>query len=208
MTTPPPTDEFARTIASARQGDAVAWEHIVTSYGNRVRAAIRRQMPEAWIDAEHVEDVFQEIMLSLANALREAGLTSRASFEAYLVHVTRSRCADWARRQTRTRRDVRRERQDVELDREAAPISSPSRTMRRADARMGLQAILERLPENQRVVLRWIHLERLRPCEVAARLGIREEAVRKRLERALRACREIAARESFDDWRLPSKEGS
>ncbi len=191
-------------IAAMR--DARTWALMVDRYAPRIRSLIHRQLPSVLAHRAMIEDTLQEILMALARSSKGLDFESLGAFEAYLVQLSRSKTADCVRRHGAAKRNVDREaRTPADLEIEPARVSSPSRNLRREDAEVGLEAILARLAPEHREILRWIHLERMKPRDVAARLEITQAAVRKRLERALRACRQVAEGETFDDWREPTR---
>jgi RNA polymerase sigma-70 factor, ECF subfamily len=122
-----------------------------------------------------LDDVVQEVFVVAATRLdeitHELGFLFRACLHA----------ASHSRRSVQRRREViDEERLEHEIDRRA----NPEQNAETAEARAQLQAILEDMPEELRVVFVLFELEQFTMSEIAQTLGIPAGTVASRLRRA------------------------
>jgi RNA polymerase sigma-70 factor (ECF subfamily) len=143
------------------------------------------------------------MLIAACAGLAQARFTRDAAFFAWLQQVGRRRLIDLARRFGALRRGSA-----ARISPAAEPLeavedegSSPSRDLHRHDARCAVEEILARLPPAYRDVLRQIRIHGLTSKEAAAALGISHAAARRRLERALALCRELAVDRLYDAWK-------
>jgi len=133
----------------------------------------------SWRGAD-CEDVVQEAFVRAFRAL--ATLDRPERFKSWLCRI----CSNVALDRVRRRSPVASFDQDSGLMR-ALPPGSGERPSARAeveDERDRLIAAIERLPETYQVPVVLRHVEGLAYRDIARRLGIREDALRKRIHRA------------------------
>lgn len=130
------------------------------------------------------EDLLQETWLRLASRSRD--LDEDTDLGAWLFTVARNLFLSHVRRAMCgvERLDCSACAAQGELNATPFEIASATQTRRRLE-----RALLE-LPIDQREVLVLVAVERLEPGQVATVLGVKPEAVRKRLERARKALAE------------------
>ena len=159
---------------------------MATNAGDRTKARIERLIHDhyefVWrsarrlgVRAADLDDVVQEVFVVAARRLdditHEAGFLFRACMGA----------ASHARRSVQRRREViDEERVEHEIDRRA----NPEQSAETAEARAQLQAILERMPEDLRVVFVLFELEQFTMSEIAETLKLPSGTVASRLRRA------------------------
>ena len=162
---------LARDVTAAAGGDRVAYGRIVDATRNLVTAislAIVRDVPLS-------EDVAQEAYLEAWQGLTR--LRSAASFLPWLRQLTRNRAHDLLRR--RARRDT------VALDGDVGDPRPDARAeLIGAEEQAALAEALDELPPPSREVIALFYREGQSAAQVAALLGLREAAVKKRLQRA------------------------
>lgn len=169
-----PPDEIL--VKKTLSGDERAFGRLVERYqGLLMLVAYRR----SWRGAD-CEDVVQEAFVRAFRAL--ATLDRPDRFRSWLCRI----CSNVALDRVRRRSPVASFDQDSGLMR-ALPPGGGARPSARAEAdeeRDRLIAAIERLPDTYQapVVLR--HVEGLPYREIAKRLGVREDALRKRIHRA------------------------
>lgn len=178
-------------IAAGRRGDPDAIDQLCRYFEQpATRYVMRRMWPSTrrWCDPEAVaQQALFETMQSLAT------LPEGAGEDAVLQRLQRN--AHWqilmeARRNRRTVGESALENGMATRD-EEGPSTGP---VTRNDEKEWLRAFVERLPESYRDVV-GLSLDGLAPGEIAERLELSSEAVRKRLERAREAlARTIAGR--------------
>lgn len=140
-------------------------------------------------DRQLAEDVSQEVLLrALAGEPRQGRV-----LKAWLAAVTKN--LSFNARRDRLRRRAREEQ--AARPESAPPAKTPLEVL---EAHRALTAAIAALPPDQREVVVLRFFENLGFADIAARLGIREDAARMRLHRALVGLRgELAARDR--DWK-------
>ncbi len=179
---PSPTDE--ELIAGARAGDAGALEILLARHQPRVyRYALRmcREPGEA-------EDVQQEVLLAAARGLRE--FRGAAALDTWLYTIARRQCG--RRRRLRKGEPSASRRVAIESLVEDLPDrgQAPDQALADRQAAQAIERALQALEPAQREVVLLRDVEGLTAPEVAAALGLTEQAVKSRLHRgrvALRA---------------------
>ena len=101
-----------RLIESCFRGDQSAWDEIVHTYRRRVFNVAYKFVGRH----EEAEDLSQEIFLKLYRALHT--FDRRANFQTWLISISRNLCIDHYR-------SVRREREPVDRNVDAADLSPP-----------------------------------------------------------------------------------
>jgi RNA polymerase sigma-70 factor (ECF subfamily) len=136
-------------------------------------------------------DVIQDAWLAAFLSLGDFEDRGDGSFAAWLRQILDHKLLDGVRRHARVAmRDARRE---VRLATEARDgvraaglhQTSPSGLVAAAEESAALRAVVAGLPEDQRMVVRLVHEERLSLVEVGARMGRSADAARMLYSRAL-----------------------
>ena len=94
LNTPQSLDALMR---AAQNGDQRAYRLLLDQVARRMRAVVRRRAP--WLSSEDVEDVVQDILLSLHRA--RASWDASRPFMPWIVAIARSRITDHGRRYMR-----------------------------------------------------------------------------------------------------------
>ncbi len=147
-------DEDFRFVVRARDGDAAAYDELVTRHRGRVYAMIRnmiRNEADAW-------DLSQEVFLKAWKALPR--FEAKARFSTWLYRIAHNVVCDWTRRR---RIEAAGEFDDGIFERERIdPASSttpsggevPDETMANGELRVKIEAALAKLsPEHRAAVL-------------------------------------------------------
>ena len=156
--------------------DANAFERIVSRFLSPALAAAGQILS----DAALAEDAVQETFLRLVRG-REAYVATKP-LASWFYAILRNVCTDMLRRRARQARLVR----------EAALHGAAQPRRREADPSDSLDLLAD-LPKAARAVLTLRIVHNLSFRDVAAALGISEEAAKKRAQRALRRLREQAS---------------
>ncbi len=200
-------------LARAAGGDGDAFTALVLRHQERLVRLCWR-----WLgDREEARDAAQEVFLKV---FRHAGRAEpRGQFFTWLYRIAINHCLNQLRRRKVARffsfqglgaggrsRDGRETRDagnaDIAFEPADGGPSAESELLARERWRT-TRRLLERLPENQRVVVMLARFEGLSGREIAATLGITEGAVESRLVRAMRR---LAPQEE-ERQRVPVKEG-
>jgi RNA polymerase sigma-70 factor (ECF subfamily) len=130
---------------------------------------------------DEAEDVVQEIGIKLWERREE--LDALRSVEAYAMSAVRNRCLDYARSpHSRTNELV--EGYDTTHE------QTPYQIVEHADMAAFVRQLIERLPEQQKTIIRLRDIEGYELEEIAEILGINEGTVRTNLSRARQKIRE------------------
>nr|WP_314543190.1 sigma-70 family RNA polymerase sigma factor [uncultured Massilia sp.] len=176
---PVPVEEHLQALLLAGlDGDARAYRQFLDELTKRLRAFLRRRLFDM---QDQVEDIVQETLLAVHNAR----LTYQRGqpVTAWVYAIARYKLMDFLRK--RMRHDALHEPLDdaADLFEESAEQTS--------DARRDLAALLEALPDRQRLPIEMVKLLGLSVAETASRTGMSESAVKVGVHRGLKA---LAAR--------------
>jgi len=130
---------------------------------------------------DEAEDVVQEIGIRLWE--RRDKLEALRSIEAYAMSAVRNRCLDYTR-SPHSRTDELPEEYD------SAHGQTPYQLVEQADMAAFVRKLINRLPEQQQMVIRLRDIEGYELEEIAEILGMNEGTVRTNLSRARQKIRE------------------
>jgi len=174
----PPSDadnERPRWMGHVQAGDGEAYRLLLEDVSGELRAFFRRRVR----DAEEVEDLLQEALLTLHRA-RHTYDPARP-FEPWLYAIARNTAIDSFRRN-------RKRNQWEMLAVDATPIDVAGEE---PGSEPSLDGILARLPETQRDALEMVKVKGMSVEDAAARAGVSPGAMRVRIHRGYRALREL-----------------
>ena len=166
----------------AARGSQEAYGRIVRACQNTVTAIALAITG----DVQASEDIAQEAFLSAWQQLDR--LRNSASFLPWLRQITRNLARDWLRAQAQ--RPLSGEAAEIAIGMAADPSPEPADRLLRGEAEAAAEDIISALPEDSREVLLLFYREGQSSRQVAALLGLSDEAVRKRLSRARASVRE------------------
>ncbi|MCS7026473.1 MAG: sigma-70 family RNA polymerase sigma factor [Bryobacteraceae bacterium] len=167
-------------IQRARNGDDAAYNEIVQAYRKRILGTISRLIGRP----EDVEDVGQEVFLRLYFSLDQ--LRSPEVFEPWLYRLTVNAAYDYMRRQRRRpeSRMADLSEQQVQMADADASGKQLDAEQRKAAVRELVQSLLERVSEEDRILLVLKEVEGLSLKELEAIYQVNENALKVRLFRA------------------------
>ncbi|MBP0596762.1 sigma-70 family RNA polymerase sigma factor [Herbaspirillum sp. LeCh32-8] len=174
-----PAEERLRALLLAGlDGDAAAYRDFLSELSARLRAYLRKRLMHMQDD---VEDIVQETLLAVHNARH----TYRADqpLTAWVYAIARYKLMDFLR--ARSRREALNDPLDDEHDLFAASDEEP------AQARRDVGALLDQLPDKQRLPIMHVKLQGMSVAETAELTGLSESAVKVGIHRGLKA---LAAR--------------
>jgi RNA polymerase sigma-70 factor (TIGR02960 family) len=195
----PPEREL---LASARRGDAAAFERLVASYRGELYAHCYRMLGSV----QDAEDALQESLLGAWRGM--AGFQGRSSLRAWLYRVSTNACLRLIARRPRRMLSVdhgppRRDTDDLgeplpgpvwlEPWPDEVPAGEPDGTdpaasyLRRESVELAFVAALQHLPGNQRAVLILREVLEYSAAEVASILDTTPASVNSALQRARKA---------------------
>jgi len=165
-----PSDE---SLASrSRHGDLAAFEILARRYQGRVFSYAARMTG----DAHEAEDLAQETLLRVYQSLER--FDTAQPFVAWVFGIASHVCCDWLRRRGRRREQVM---ETVDAVHRGA---SPAAEAVAAEDRERVASAVQRLPRKYREVIVLHYVEDMGYDDVAAALGIRPDAARRRALRA------------------------
>ena len=178
ITAVPVEEHLQALLLAGLDGDARAYRQFLDELSKRLRAFLRRRLFDM---QDQVEDIVQETLLAVHNARltyqRDQPLT------AWVYAIARYKLMDFLR--TRMRHDALNDPLD-----DAAGLFEES-AEQASDARRDVAALLEALPDRQRLPIEMVKLQGLSVAETASRTGMSESAVKVGVHRGLKA---LAAR--------------
>lgn len=169
-------DSLAPDVKLAAGGCVEAFARLVDSTRNMV-CSITYSIAQ---NVEDSEEVAQEVYLAAWQTLPK--LRSHASFLPWLRQTARNRARHCARTMGR---ETRRRVPDAEvLDRAVDPRPDAAMALAEAEERVALTAAMAALPDEVREIVTLYYWEGQSVRAVAELLGLSEDAVKKRLQRA------------------------
>lgn len=199
VTRPEEEDAIREALAAARDGDVSGlWQAADTlrPYLRAVAAAILGGHLRGKVDAS---DVVQQALLASVERFEQFRGESPVEWQRWLVAIVRNEAKNLLRYWHQDRRHVRAEQPVMGSRADGVPGPSvriphlaptPSQNLVARQEASRLLEVLDRLPPEQREVLRLRHFEGLSHGEIAERLGKPADAVRQTWVRALRGLRD------------------
>jgi RNA polymerase sigma-70 factor (ECF subfamily) len=171
-------------MAAAQRGDGAAYAALLRSILAPLRAFVRRR----GVDESEVEDVVQEVLLSVHRA-RHTWHASRP-FDPWMWAIARNASTDALRRQSRDR--ARRGPTAADADAAGAladPGAGPLEDVLAGEVSPELERALAGLPAAQREAVLLLYVEQLPAAEAATRAGVSVTALKVRAHRGSKALR-------------------
>ena len=167
-------------IQKAQAGDDAAFNRVVVAYRKRILGTIARLIGRP----EDVEDVAQEVFLRLYYSLDQ--LRTAEVFEPWLYRLTVNASYDYLRRQRRRgeSRMADLSEQQVLLADAAAGGKQSGEEQRRKQVKELVDALLESVSEEDRILLKLKEVEGLSLKELEKIYSVNENALKVRLFRA------------------------
>ncbi len=158
-------------VSRAVRGDMSALEQLIRLYYGKIFDYISFHVR----DRAEAEDLTQEVFLKLVRSM--PGYVPTGSFSAFLYRIARNCVIDYARK----------ERPGAALPEDAAAEDRfPA-----VEARLTVEALLRRLPEEQRECVILYYIRGLKYREIAQVLEIPVSTAKSRVARGLAACKKI-----------------
>jgi RNA polymerase sigma-70 factor (ECF subfamily) len=169
-------------ICRIQQGDQSAFNQLVLKYRQRVMGVAARMLR----DRVEAEDLAQDVFVKVYHSLK--GFKGEALFSTWLYRITANSCLNH-------RRKRRFEDQGGSVMGDAADLlpdheSNPHDLLEKKELKLFLEQAIQRLPEEQRIVLILRDIEGLSYEDIADTLGLELGTVRSRLHRARLAVQE------------------
>jgi RNA polymerase sigma-70 factor (ECF subfamily) len=167
-------------IQKAQQGDAAAFNQIVTVYRRRILGTISRLIGRP----EDVEDVAQEVFLRLYFSIEQ--LRTPEVFEPWLYRLTVNACYDYLRKSKRRLESRMADLSDQQVMMADAVAGSKAQTdeSEKRRVRDTVNGLLASVSEEDRILLTMKEVEGLSLKELEQVYGVNENALKVRLFRA------------------------
>jgi RNA polymerase sigma-70 factor (ECF subfamily) len=167
-------------IQKAQQGDAAAFNQIVTVYRRRILGTISRLIGRP----EDVEDVAQEVFLRLYFSIEH--LRTPEVFEPWLYRLTVNACYDYLRKSKRRLESRMADLSDQQVMMADAVAGSKAQTdeSEKRRVRDTVNGLLASVSEEDRILLTMKEVEGLSLKELEQVYGVNENALKVRLFRA------------------------
>lgn len=176
-------DKLGALMQAAQCGDQDAYRTLLRLISHKLRGAVYCRAP--WLKREDVEDVVQDILLSVHQA--RASYDPARPFTPWLMTIARNRLADHARRygrQTAGEHDHARHN-------ETFPTHSTNNHADTVNDYLALRDAITELPAAQRQALKMLRLRQMSLTEAANVTGVSVAALKVSLHRATMRLRQI-----------------
>ena len=164
-------------------GDAAAHRLLLETLGERFRVFFRSRMRIG--DPSHIEDLVQETLIAIHT--RRESYNAAQPLRAWVYAIARYKLIDHFRRTRTTGVSVPVDEIEDLFSNEEADASDPARDV---------AALLDRLPEKQRLAIRLVKLEELSIREAALRTGMSESDVKISIHRGMKKLSALVAKDA------------
>jgi RNA polymerase sigma-70 factor (ECF subfamily) len=166
------------------RGDEQAAEQVFRTYEPYLRKVVRRQLSARLRAKFDSVDIVQSVWVDILQGFRQAGwrFTDAAQLRAFLVKATRNRFIDRYRQHHQALERERPLAQDGGAPEPASRQPRPSEVVRAADL---WEYLLGRCPPEHHELLR-LKRQGLSVPEIAARVGLHEDSIRRILRQLAR----------------------
>jgi RNA polymerase sigma-70 factor (ECF subfamily) len=186
-------------IKLAAAGDRDALQRLIVEYHDCLHGIVAQKIDARWRRHLDPDDILQDAYAAAFKRIKGCRFDGPAAFYKWLETIAVNELKQRQRALKSAKRDVAREVHagpkprtsypDL-LERLTAPGGTPSRFVRRKEARAALLTSLARLSDDQRDVIRLRFLEGKPVVEVAAALGKTEASVHALCRRGIHSLRE------------------
>jgi RNA polymerase sigma-70 factor (ECF subfamily) len=173
----------AELLRGVRAGDLSAWEQI---YARCLPTVWRYVYLRSGGDRHLAEDVVGETVLALVRQVASLTLHD-GNLSAWLIAVARNKLGDHLRRAARAAAIAAEVRGD---NTSPSVRDGPEASLEAAETRQRVLAVMDGLPDEERLALEWKYIDGLSVSEIAGRIGRTEKAAESVLYRARRSFRE------------------
>lgn len=161
-------------IARLRAGELAAFDELYARYHGRLYRYLVRMV----LDVAEAEELHQEVWIRFARAVGQ--LRDGTKVAGWLFRIAHNLATSRGRRRAVEQRATAA----WQVEHVPEPVRTPDELLAAAHAREVLERALAALAPDDRELLLLVAVEGLRPQDAAEVLGVRPEALRKRLERA------------------------
>ncbi len=144
---------------------------------------------------EEAEDIVQEVYLKLWKMRDE--LPKYNSIEGLSVRITRNMCLDLLRRRKTTNEIMKEEGKEAEKN----YTEAPSKELEKKERANILHQLINQLPEPQRSLIYFRHIEEKEYHEISELMEMNENAIRVSISRARKQLREMLQTQ-YSSWTI------
>lgn len=174
-----------RLMELFQSGDALAFHYLI----DRHRGLIRVQVRKYFGPSAEVEDVMQDVCLSLWQN-RSSWKPGIAKFSTWLFRVVSNRCID-----------ILRQRKEVSTDSNfehiRSSVMSAEERVSESQTSHHLSKLLAGLPEQQKLALRLFYYEDAEISQICQKMDLSDQAVRSLLKRGKQKLRAVLQPEAL-----------
>ena len=186
-------DTITETLLSAHGGDERALHKLINDHLPWIEQRVRKRLSPSVRAEGDTQDFVQEALVEVLRDGPKFAIDSTDGFRALMARIVENTLIDRQRYMHRAQRDRRRQRElpsgsVVDLSVAGArggSVTSPASHAARTERQAWLRLALELLAPEDREAIRLRDWEELSFPEAGQRLGLSEEAMRKRYRRAL-----------------------
>src|SRR6516165_3454884 len=194
----PESADLPQLLAQAAAGDETALSQLFSRYRKRLKQMVRLRLNRQLQGRVDDSDILQEAFLEAAQRFPDYLANRPLPFFLWLRHLAGEKLIEAHRRHLGAK--MRDAAQEVSLHRGPMPaassaslaaqllgrLTSPSQAAIKAETRLRVQEVLNKMDPLDREVLALRHFEQLSNAEVAETLGINESTASSRYLRALK----------------------
>ncbi len=210
--TPAEADETQELLLRIQGGDPQAFDELFARHRAEVHQAVARRLEPSLRSRMDPSDVVQEAQLDAVERLTDFIERRPMPFRLWILRTAFQRLLKLRRQATAARRDIGRDRRLTEADSSSprpgrtdlihAAALTPSQQAAARDTARRLHAVLDRLPEPDRAILKVRAFEGLSYEEAGERLNIEPATAQKRYGRALLRLRVLLLAEGLTESHL------
>ena len=160
------------------RGDPSAEEQFVKRFRPRILSLVIAHTRHS----SDAEDLTQDVLLAVLHALRQGNLNEGAKLSAYIIGTTRNIVSNYFRKNKAQRLDT----EEIQAPKTSLPDWQTAELERRRLVGNAFRLLSQ---ADQQILLLTLH-RGLKPAEIAVRLGLSPEVVRKRKSRAITRVKE------------------
>lgn len=162
-------NKFSTLLIKAQEGDKIAYSLFLTECSVYLKLKMRK-----WINRPEVaEELTQEVLIGIHKNLQT--FDPNRNPEAWIIGISRFKVIDYFRKNPHKFQEL------------SSDVTSPEEF---TNSFLGTMEILDELPENLKEALILTKVEGLSTKEAAMKIGIKENALRTRLSRAMARLKE------------------
>jgi RNA polymerase sigma-70 factor (ECF subfamily) len=169
-------------IARAADGDRAAFVTLV----ERHRGLVYRVAFQYAGNHYDADDIAQDVFIKVHRALRS--FRQDAQFTSWLYRIAMNACIDHGRKRSPATSLEAAGPEDRPID-VAAEAPGPDQRVYAGEVRRAVEAAVDRLPPQQRIIFSMRHFEGMKLRDIAAALGIAEGTVKRQLHSAVHRLR-------------------